>query len=132
MRASILTENAPEQETVPALRSTVLIRTLLLMLLSTPAVAASEEADTLSVDLTGVGSRTCAHWLSNQAYKSEGTVWIYGFWSGLNYVAAASGQGQSKASDAVMIAAVEKECRREPSRVLAVAAWAAYIDFNKR
>ncbi|MGZ5874599.1 MAG: hypothetical protein ACXWKP_21070 [Bradyrhizobium sp.] len=110
---------------------TALIR-ILLLLLSTPAVAASEETDKLSVDLTGVGSRTCAYWLSSQDHKSEGTVWIYGFWSGLNYVAAASGQSQAKASSAVMIAAVERECRREPSGVLAAAAWSAYVDFNKQ
>jgi hypothetical protein len=30
-----------------------------------------------------------------------------------------------------MIAAVEKLCRREPSRVLAAAAWSAYIDLNE-
>lgn len=110
----------------------MLIRTLLLMLLATAGAAAAEETEKLSVDLTGVGSRTCAYWLSHQDHKSEGIVWIYGFWSGLNYVAVASGQGQSKAGSAVMIAAVEKECRREPSSVLATAAWSAYLDFNKQ
>lgn len=110
----------------------MLIRILLPMLLSTAAAAAAERTEKLSVDLAGVGSRTCAYWLSNQVNKSEGTVWIYGFWSGLNYVAAASQQDQSKASSAAMIAAVEKECRREPSGVLAAAAWSAYVDFNKQ
>jgi hypothetical protein len=109
----------------------MLIRILLLILLSTAAAAASEETTRLSINLAGVGTRTCAYWLSDNGHKSEGTVWIYGFWSGLNYVAAASEQDQSKASSAAMIAAVEKACRRDPSRVLAAAAWSAYIDLNK-
>jgi hypothetical protein len=109
----------------------MLMRTLLLMLLSTAAAAASEATDKLSVNLAGVGTRTCAYWLSGQGHRSEGEIWIYGFWSGLNYVAAASEQDQSKATGAAMIAAVEKACRRDPSRVLAAAAWSAYIDLNK-
>jgi hypothetical protein len=109
----------------------LLKRTLLMLLLSTTAAPAEEGAGTASVNLSGVGARTCAYWLSGQAQKSEGTVWIYGFWSGLNYVAVASDQGQSKATSAAMITAVEKLCRRDPSRLLAAAAWSAYIDLNK-
>jgi hypothetical protein len=109
----------------------MLKRTLLVMLLST-AVADAAKADKLSVDLAGVGSKTCAYWLSGQSQKSEGTVWIYGFWSGLNYVAAASDQDQSKATSAAMIAAVEDACRRDPSQILASAAWSAYIELNKK
>lgn len=109
----------------------MLKRTLLIFLLSTAASAAEQAADRLSVDLAGFGTRTCAYWLSAPAHKSEGTVWIYGFWSGLNYVAAASGQDQSKASSSAMIDAVERLCRREPSRVLGSAAWSTYLNLNK-
>jgi hypothetical protein len=105
--------------------------TLLIMLLSTATAGAAERTDKLSVDLAGVGNKTCAYWLSGQSHKSEGTVWIYGFWSGLNYVAAASQQDQSRASSSAMIAAVETACKRDPSRILASAAWSAYIDLNK-
>jgi hypothetical protein len=110
----------------------MLKQTLLWMLLSTTAAAeAAGGTNKLSVNLAGVGARTCAYWLSDKDRKSEGTVWIYGFWSSLNYVAAASEQKQSQASSGAMIAAVEKLCRREPSRVLAAAAWSAYIDLNE-
>jgi hypothetical protein len=109
----------------------MLMRTLLLMLLGTAAAGAAEGTSKLSVNLTGVGARTCAYWLSDQGHKSEGSVWIYGFWSGLNYVAVASDQDQSKTTGAAMIAAVEKACGLDPSRVLAAAAWSAYIDLNK-
>ncbi len=110
----------------------MLKRTLLIMLLSTAVADAAQGTDKLSVNLAGVGSKTCAYWLSSKGHKSEGAVWISGFWSGLNYVAAASEQDQSKATGAAMIAAVENLCRREPSRVLASAAWSAYIDLNKK
>jgi hypothetical protein len=106
----------------------MLKRSLVILLLSTSAAAASE----ISVNLAGVGGRTCAFWLSSQEHKSEGRVWIYGFWSGLNYVAAASEQNQSKATSDAMVSAVEQACRRYPSRVLAAAAWSAYLDLNKQ
>jgi hypothetical protein len=105
---------------------------LFILLLSTAAADAAESTDKLSVNLAGAGSRTCAYWLSSQRHKVEGTVWIYGFWSGLNYVAAASEQDQSRATSAALIAAVEEACRRDPSRVLAATAWSAYVDINKK
>ena len=46
--------------------------------------------------MMGIGSMSCAHWQSTQALRLEGTIWIYGFWTGLNYVAAASGQTETK------------------------------------
>jgi hypothetical protein len=114
----------------------MLMRILLVILLSTvtakhAAAASIESKDKLSVNLAGIGTKTCAYWLSSQEHKSEGTVWIYGFWSGLNYVAAASQQDQSKATSNATIAAVETACKREPSRILAAAAWSAYIDLNR-
>jgi len=105
----------------------MLKRSLVILLLSTSAAAASE----ISVNLAGVGGRTCAFWLSSPNHRSEGAVWIYGFWSGLNYVAAASEQNQSKATSDALISAVERTCRSHPSRVLATVAWSAYIDLNK-
>jgi hypothetical protein len=115
----------------------MLMRILLVILLSTvtakhAAAASIESKDKLSVNLAGVGTKTCAYWLSSQEHKSEGLVWIYGFWSGLNYVAAASQQDQSKATSNALIAAVETVCKREPSRILAAAAWSAYIDLNRQ
>jgi hypothetical protein len=111
---------------------------LLITLLSTcvaPANAAGEVEDSnqneqLAVNLAGFGSKTCSEWLSSSSHKLEGAVWIYGFWSGLNYVAAASEQRQSQASSADMLDAVERVCRRGPSQILASAAWVAYVGHN--
>jgi hypothetical protein len=96
------------------------------------ANAAGEPADAsrteqFAVNLVGFGSKTCSDWLSSSGHRLEGAVWIYGFWSGLNYVAAASEQKQSQASSADMLDAVEKVCRREPSQILASAVWVAYV-----
>ena len=100
---------------------------LLLAFAVTIGTAGAEEA---SINLSGIGSRKCSYWLSSRDHRLEGTVWIYGFWSGLNYVAAASQQDQPKTSGTAMIAAVEAACRDKPSQILAEAVWAAYIDSN--
>src|SRR3979490_2670538 len=96
-----------------------------------PVCPVSAQDAKVRVDMVGIGGMSCTHWRSTQEHRAEGTVWIYGFWTGLNYVAAASDQDQSKASSAAMIAAVEKAGRPAPWGVLAAAAWSAYLDLNK-
>jgi hypothetical protein len=110
-------------------------RVLLIFLLAFCAISANaaeepaggNSSEQQAVNLAGFGSKTCSDWLSSPDHKLEGAVWIYGFWSGLNYVAAASEQKQSQASSADMVGAVEQVCRREPSRILASAVWVAYV-----
>src|SRR5258708_29242990 len=75
----------------------MLKRILLIMLLSTVEGDAAESTDRLPVNLAGIGGKTCAYWLSGQTHKSEGTGWIYGFWSGPKYLAAATEQDPSNA-----------------------------------
>ena len=101
---------------------------LALSLLSSPSVA---EETKVAVQLNGIGAMTCAHWRSTAASRAEGTVWIFGFWSGLNYVAAASEQAQADAGEKEAIAEVVRVCATNPSQVLASAAWAAYINLHK-
>src|SRR5579863_4031651 len=104
-----------------------------IVLLTAFAVTAGAAlAEEVSVNLAGIGSRTCSYWLSSRDHKLEGAVWIYGFWSGLNYVAAASQQEQSKTNGPAVVAAVEAACRDKPSEILAAAAWSAYIDGNQK
>ncbi len=108
----------------------VMMRAIVLLLaFVTTGTAGAEEA---SINLSGIGSRTCAYWLSSRDHRLEGTVWIYGFWSGLNYVAASSEQDQPKTRGPAMIAAVESACKGKSSLILASAAWAAYIESNQR
>ena len=97
-----------------------------------PVCLCSAQDAKVSVDMMGIGGMSCAHWQSTQAIRSEGTIWIYGFWTGLNYVAAASGQPESKADTAAVLAEVKKTCAQRPSQVLASAVWTAYLDLNTR
>ena len=85
----------------------------------------------VSVDMIGIGSMSCAHWRSTQAHQLEGTAWIYGFWTGLNYVAAASDQAQAKIDMAAIVVEVKKTCAQQMSRTLASAVWTTYLASKK-
>jgi hypothetical protein len=89
-------------------------------------LALAQEAE-VSVDMIGIGGMTCAHWRSTQEHRLEGVIWIYGFWTGLNYVAAASDQTQAKIDAAAIASEVEKTCAHQMSQTLASAAWTAYL-----
>jgi hypothetical protein len=101
-------------------------------LCAAPVCPSSAQDAKVSVDMMGIGGMSCAHWQSTQAHRSEGTVWIYGFWTGLNYVASASEQTETKVDTAAMVIEVKKTCAQRPSQVLASAVWTAYLDLNKR
>jgi hypothetical protein len=102
---------------------------LALSFLSSPSAGGETK---VAVQLIGIGAMTCAHWRSTAASRAEGTVWIFGFWSGLNYVAAASGQAQASSEEKVVIAEVVRVCATDPSQVLASAAWAAYLNLAEK
>jgi len=111
-----------------------MVKTVLLAALvyAGPAHLALAQDTKVSVGMTGIGSMSCAHWRSTKEHLAEGTVWIYGFWTGLNYAAAASDQAQSGTDTAEIVAEVKKTCAQLPSRVLASAVWTSYLEFNKR
>lgn len=92
------------------------------------SVARAEESK-VAVGLNGIGAATCANWRSTAATRAEGTVWIFGFWSGLNYVAAASGQAQPKLTEKQVITEVVRICSSDPSQILASVTWSVYVDF---
>jgi hypothetical protein len=86
----------------------------------------------VSVGMTGIGSMSCAYWRSTKEHLSEGIVWVSGFWTGLNYVAAASEQAQSGTDTVEIVAEVKKRCAEAPSQTLASAVWNTYLESNKR
>jgi hypothetical protein len=103
-------------------------RVLFAVLVFTALVSlASAQDSNVSVDMIGIGSMSCAHWRSTKEHLLEGTVWIYGFWTGLNYVAAASDQAQAKIDVAATMSEVEKTCAQQMSQTLASAVWTTYI-----
>jgi hypothetical protein len=81
----------------------------------------------ISVDMIGIGSMSCAYWRSTQEHRLEGTIWIYGFWTGLNYVAAASDQKQVKIDAAAIVSEVEQTCAHQTSQTLASGVWTTYL-----
>src|SRR5580693_287587 len=97
------------------------------LVFSAPGCRGSAQNAEVSVDMSGIGGMSCAHWRSSQEHLLEGTVWIYGFWTGLNYVAAASGQTQAKIDEAAIVAEVEKTCAQQTSQTLAGAVWTTYL-----
>jgi hypothetical protein len=107
----------------------VLFAVLVFVATAQPALAQDTK---VSVGMTGIGALSCAHWRSTKEHLSEGAVWIYGFWTGLNYVAAASDQAQSETDAARILTEVKKACALGPSQTLASAVWTAYLEANKR
>jgi hypothetical protein len=98
------------------------------LVFAAPVCLVSAQDAKVSVDMMGIGAMSCAHWLSTQEHRLEGTVWIYGFWTGLNYVAAASDQTQAKIDMAAMAAKVENTCAQQTSQTLASAVWTTYLE----
>jgi hypothetical protein len=97
------------------------------LVFAAPIGRVSAQDAKVSVDMMGIGGMSCAHWRSTRQHQSEGTVWIYGFWTGLNYVAAASDQTQPKIDTAAIVAEVEKTCALQTSQTLASAVWTTYL-----
>jgi hypothetical protein len=97
------------------------------LVFAAPACPVFAQDSKVSVDMIGIGGMSCAHWRSTQEHRLEGTIWIYGFWTGLNYVAAASDQTQAKIDVAAIVAEVEKTCAQQTSQTLASAVWTTYL-----
>ena len=78
-----------------------------------------------SVQMFGIGLKTCSHWQATRTSISEGQVWIYGFWSALNL--AIEGHSVGAGIDGLdIVAAVKKVCDARPSTTLYQAAVATF------
>jgi hypothetical protein len=101
------------------------------LVFAAPACPVSAQDVKVSVDMIGIGGMSCAYWRSTQQHRLEGTIWIYGFWTGLNYVAAASDQAQAKINVTAIVTEVEKTCAQQTSQTLASAVWTTYLESKK-
>jgi len=120
--AASRTVSGSNQQTAFAKRqSWPMVKPVLLAALvcAAPVCLASAQDAKVSVDMMGIGGMSCAHWQSTQALRLEGTIWIYGFWTGLNYVAAASGEKETKVDTAAVTVEVKQACAKRPSQILA-------------
>jgi hypothetical protein len=95
---------------------------LLIAVLSTTTVAEG----TARVVISGIGSMSCAHWQSSRSRYAEGVVWLYGFWTGVNYAAAVQQLTQSEMDSRSIAKEVAKTCALSPSTTLAQAAWQTF------
>src|SRR5258708_19143947 len=95
-----------------------------------PVCRSSAQQAKIAIDMIGIGGMSCAHWQSTQALRLEGTIWIYGFLFALNYVAAASGQTETKFYTAAVGGEVKKTWAQRPAEVFGNAAWTAYLHGN--
>ena len=111
----------------------IIKRTLFVSIIFGASVCmSSAQEPQVSVDMIGIGSMSCAHWRTSNSHRLEGTVWIYGFWTGLNYVAAVSGHTQPRTRMSSVAADVEKVCARQTSQTLANAVWTTYLEATSR
>ena len=101
------------------------------LVFAAPVCLVSAQDAKVSVDMIGIGGMNCTHWRSTKEHLLEGTVWIYGFWTGLNYVAAASGQSPAKINMSAIVVEVEKTCAQQTSQTLASAVWTTYLGSKK-
>jgi hypothetical protein len=101
------------------------------LVFAAPVCPASAQDTKVSVEMMGIGGMSCAHWRSTQEHRLEGTIWIYGFWTGLNYVAAASDQRQPRIDATAIVAEVENTCAQQTLKTLASAVWATYLESKR-
>jgi hypothetical protein len=84
------------------------------------------------VMIAGIGSKSCTHWKSTPELKAEGEKWAFGFWSGLNYVAAVTKQQNQLIIDPQkMLDEIERMCVERPSQSLADTVWITFLTLNK-
>jgi hypothetical protein len=110
----------------------MIIRVMIAALVfAAPVCLVSAQDTKVPVDMIGIGRMSCAHWRFTQAHRLEGTIWVYGFWTELNYVAAASDQTRAKIDLAAIMAQVETTCAQQTSQPLASAAWTTYLESKR-
>src|SRR3979490_3472440 len=83
--ASIRVSESNQETAFAKHQSWPMIKPVLLAALvcAAPVCLSSAQDAKVSVDMMGIGGMSCAHWQSTQALRLEGTIWIYGFWTGL-------------------------------------------------
>ena len=98
---------------------------MMALFISACSYSASAGEEARSVQMFGIGLKTCSHWQSTRTSISEGQVWIYGFWSALNL--AIEGHRVGAGIDGLdIVAAVKKVCDARPSTTLYQAAAATF------
>jgi hypothetical protein len=80
-------------------------------------MSSSAIADDVEVRTFGIGRQSCASWLMDFQSEQEGSAWILGYWSGINYSDAMAGRravGESTDGPGVL-GEMKKRCRERPA-----------------
>src|ERR1700743_2961151 len=93
-----------------------------------PAVAAPKDND-FNATILGVGRLSCATWKAD--YASQGTSWILGYWTGMNFMNAAHHEVGGSVGSVGILDAVTRYCAAKPSTVMIQAINTVYRDFEK-
>jgi hypothetical protein len=89
----------------------------------------AQSAQNQDIWIMGMGTSSCANWLSSDAARTRGNNWLSGFLSGMNisnqFSARRTNVGQN--TDVMgWLGEVEKTCREEPSQQLVLIAKRTY------
>jgi hypothetical protein len=91
-----------------------------------PAYLASAQNAGVKTHVSGIGTRSCAYWQSTPASINEGTAWIFGFWTGMNFGNSDNHFIGAQTDGPGIIAEVKKICNERPSNLLSFATIATY------
>jgi hypothetical protein len=89
------------------------------------AVAPARAYSTL---LFGIGTVSCANWLSTPFNQNEGNIWILGYWSGRNDENTVNHNVGIDTDAQGIIGEVRKICVERPSLTLLKASGTAYLN----
>ncbi|HWA19959.1 MAG TPA: hypothetical protein VG757_13275 [Devosia sp.] len=81
------------------------------------------------VMVLGIGRMSCASWLATPSSENEGTIWLFGYWTGVN---AAIGDKVGWTTDALgVVGAIKKRCEDDPADFLANVAGKVFYEFRR-
>jgi|SRR5665213_498392 len=101
-----------------------------LSLVATPFAALAQQNGSVLIYNLGIGSNSCAYWLSNPVFDRDGRNWVLGYWSGLNVNAAHPAVGVHSDAEGIW-GEVKKICVAEPSTPLSSAVMDVYTQFER-
>lgn len=96
----------------------------------TPTAVAQDNNQYLAF---GVAKESCATWLASRSSEFVGTDWIMGFWTGANFISAATNKG-GETGDSTdgngIVAEIKKLCAARPSDTIVNTAITVFLRFH--
>lgn len=83
-----------------------------------------------STSIFGIGTASCATWLSDSQMQMLGASWILGLWSGMNYAGSKHRVGHTTDAQG-LVGEVKKRCLDVPSDLLLEASVLTFKEFER-